>query len=78
MRKRKKIAPGLQPYSDLLIQSSCSEKEGIFYMSYFTTTESFFVVPLSNNDEEIRKIDYLLLILEDLNQKSYLFEHYRH
>ena len=34
-------------------------------MSYFTTTESFFVVPLSNNDEEIRKIDYLLLILEE-------------
>lgn len=34
-------------------------------MSYFTTKETFFIVPLSTNDGEIEKIDYLLHILEE-------------
>lgn len=47
-----------------MIQSSCSEKEGIFNMSYFTTIETFFVVPLDTYDEEIQKIDFLLTVYE--------------
>ncbi len=33
-------------------------------MSYFTSIETFFVVPLDMSDEEIRKINFLLQILE--------------
>ena len=33
-------------------------------MTYFTTHRSFFLVPLDTYDEEIRKIDFLLCILE--------------
>ena len=33
-------------------------------MSYFTSTETFFVVPLDTYDGEIQKIDFLLMILE--------------
>ena len=33
-------------------------------MSYFTSLETFFVVPLNCSDEEIQKIDFLLMILE--------------
>lgn len=33
-------------------------------MSYFTTRDTFFVVPLNMSDEEIQKIDYLSCILE--------------
>jgi len=33
-------------------------------MSYFTTRDTFFVVPLNISDEEIQKIDYLAHILE--------------
>lgn len=33
-------------------------------MSYFTTLETFFVVPLDTCDEEIQKIGFLLMILE--------------
>ena len=47
-----------------MIQSSCSQKEGIFNMSYFNTNETFFVIPLNTNDEEIKKINYLFYILE--------------
>lgn len=34
-------------------------------MSYFTSRETFFVVPLDTNDGEIQKIDILLKILEE-------------
>lgn len=45
-------------------------------MSYFTTSETFFVIPLNVSDEEIQKIDVLLKILEESNvgpiiEKSY-------
>ena len=33
-------------------------------MSYFTTRDTIFVVPLNMSDEEIHKIDYLAYILE--------------
>lgn len=33
-------------------------------MTYFTTHKTFFLVPLDDYDEEIRKIDFLLCILE--------------
>ena len=33
-------------------------------MSYFTTHETFFVIPLSTYDEELRKIDNFLILLE--------------
>ena len=33
-------------------------------MSYFTSIETFFVVPLDISDEEIQKIHFLLDILE--------------
>lgn len=33
-------------------------------MSYFNTNETFFVIPLNTNDEEIKKINYLFYILE--------------
>lgn len=33
-------------------------------MSYFTTRDTFFVVPLNMSDEEIKKIDFLASILE--------------
>lgn len=33
-------------------------------MTYFTTHKSFFLVPLDTYDEEIRKIEFLLCILE--------------
>lgn len=33
-------------------------------MSYFTSIETFFVVPLDAYDGEIQKIDFLLMILE--------------
>ena len=36
-------------------------------MTYFTTHKSFFLVPLDTYDEEIRKIDFLLCILEKSN-----------
>lgn len=34
-------------------------------MSYFTSIETFFVVPLNCTDEEIQKIDFLLEVLEE-------------
>ena len=33
-------------------------------MSYFNTNETFFVIPLNTNDEEIKKTNYLFYILE--------------
>lgn len=33
-------------------------------MSYFTTHETFFVIPLSQCDEEMQKIDHFLILLE--------------
>lgn len=36
-------------------------------MSHFNTIETFFVIPLNINDEEIQKINYLLVILEKSN-----------
>ena len=33
-------------------------------MSYFTTRDTFFIVPLNMSNEEIQKIDYLAHILE--------------
>ena len=33
-------------------------------MSYFTTHETFFVIPLHVHDEELRKIDIFLILLE--------------
>lgn len=46
-------------------------------MSYFTTSETFFVIPLNTSDEEIQKIEFLLEILEKSNigeliKQSYL------
>ena len=34
-------------------------------MSYFTTIDTFFVVPLNTTDGEIEKINVLLEVLED-------------
>lgn len=46
-------------------------------MSYFTTSETFFVVPLDTSDEEIQKINVLLKILDksgvaEIIKNSYL------
>ena len=39
-------------------------------MSYFNTNETFFVIPLNTNDEEIKKINYLLALLAYIWVKS--------
>ncbi len=46
-------------------------------MSYFTTKETFFLIPLSMDDGEIQKINYFLEILEKSKVGEIIQESYR-